>query len=88
MNQAVEEAKNLSEARLTAGFDQEGLEQAAREGFANGAFEDTEEEIPAIVEEFFNGEGGEEQRSGNGGDKPTGLKAKLAEKAQPVGGGT
>jgi hypothetical protein len=29
------------------------LELAARTGLGNGAFEDSEEEIPAIVEEFY-----------------------------------
>ncbi len=72
---------------MTAGIDQEALEQAAREGFANGAFEDTEKDIPAVVEEFFNGETGPEQGVGNGGAKPTGLKARLAEKSQQAVGG-
>ena len=36
-----------------AGVDIKALEQAARTGLSNGAFEDTEDEVPAIVEEFY-----------------------------------
>ena len=29
------------------------LDEAARRGFGNGAFEELEEDVPAVVEEFF-----------------------------------
>lgn len=29
------------------------MAEAARQGFANGAFEDLDEDVPAVVEEFY-----------------------------------
>lgn len=46
-------AKQLEAARQASGFDQSALDQAARRGFNNGAFEDSEEDARAVVEEFF-----------------------------------
>lgn len=53
LEDALLEAKQLEETRQAAGFDQTALDQAARQGFNNGAFEDSEEDTGAIVEEFF-----------------------------------
>lgn len=53
MEDALIAAKQLEETRQAAGFDQSALDQAARQGFNNGAFEDTVAETDAIVEEFF-----------------------------------
>lgn len=53
MEDALLAAKQLEETRQAAGFDQSALDQAARRGFNNGAFEDSEEDTGAIVEEFF-----------------------------------
>ena len=50
---ALLEAKRLDETRQDSGFDQNALDRAARLGFNNGAFEDSEEDTGAIVEEFF-----------------------------------
>ena len=50
---ALSEAKQLMEKRQASGFDQAALDEAARVGFANGAFEDSEEEGGEVVEEFF-----------------------------------
>ena len=36
-----------------AGVDIKALEQAARMGLSNGAFEDSEDEATAVVEEFY-----------------------------------
>lgn len=47
------QARQLDEARRQAGFDQEALDQTAKQGLGNGAFEDSEEEGGAVVEEFF-----------------------------------
>lgn len=47
------EAKQLEETRQAAGFDQSALDDTALEGFRNGAFEDSQEDTSAIVEEFF-----------------------------------
>ena len=53
MENALLEAKQLDQARQVSGFDQTALDRAARQGFNNGAFEDSEEDTGVIVEEFF-----------------------------------
>ena len=53
MEDALMEAKQLDENRQAAGFNQTALDQAARQGFNNGAFEDSEEDTGVIVEELF-----------------------------------
>lgn len=53
LEDALLEAKQLEKTRQAAGFDQSALDHAARQGFNNGAFEDSEEDTGAIVEEFF-----------------------------------
>ena len=53
LEQAIAEARQKDEQRRESGFDQDALDEAARKGFANGAFEDLAEDVPAVVEEFF-----------------------------------
>ncbi len=53
MAEALEQARLESEGRRAAGFDQAALDEAARDGFAAGAFEESEEEGMGVVEEFF-----------------------------------
>ncbi|KAF1691556.1 hydrolase or metal-binding protein [Pseudoxanthomonas jiangsuensis] len=53
LEQAIEEARALELRRQDAGFDQAALDKAARQGFANGAFEELDEDVPAVVEEFY-----------------------------------
>lgn len=53
LEQAIAEAIQKDEARRAIGVNQEALDEAARRGFANGAFEDLAEDVPAVVEEFF-----------------------------------
>lgn len=53
LEEAVASAIQTDGRRREAGMDQEGLDEAARRGFANGAFEDLAEDVPAVVEEFF-----------------------------------
>ena len=65
---AITNAKTERETRQAAGFDQAALEEAARQGFARGAFEESEEEGAAVVEEFFP----EEREEGEGGAGATG----------------
>lgn len=57
LEQAIAEAIQKDEARRVIGVDQEALDEAARRGFANGAFEDLAEDVPAVVEEFYPQEG-------------------------------
>lgn len=53
LEEALVEAKRIEEQRQAAGFDQEALELSARQGLANGAFEENDEDGGAVVEEFF-----------------------------------
>lgn len=80
LEDAIAEARALHETRKSVGFDQEALEQAARLGFENGAFEETEDEIPDVLEEFFPGSGTEGATSHTATGKPS-LKDKLDSKA-------
>ncbi|QBK04506.1 hypothetical protein DW355_06640 [Hylemonella gracilis] len=86
LEEAIKQAKVLAQARLEAGFSQQGLDNAARMGFANGAFEESIEEASSVVEEFYNSEQAQnaspEQRLPHAQEhKPehrTGLSQKLA----------
>ena len=53
LEDALQEAKLLDETRQASGFDQTALDNAARQGFNNSAFEEREEDTGVIVEEFF-----------------------------------
>lgn len=53
MTQMLQATQELDAQRQATGFDQAALDDAARRGFANGAFEDSEEDVGAIVEEFY-----------------------------------
>lgn len=53
MTDAIASAKAESEARKASGFNQAALDEAARLGFAAGAFEESEEDGAAVVEEFY-----------------------------------
>ncbi|PAU59203.1 hydrolase or metal-binding protein [Pseudomonas sp. PIC25] len=55
VEEALLAARQLDEARQAAGFDQAALDTAAQCGLGNGAFEDSEEDGGAVVEEFFPG---------------------------------
>ncbi len=64
LEEAVIDATTLEAKRLANGVQQDALEAAARQGFANGAFEESCEEMPEILEEFFN-DSGTARRDGN-----------------------
>ena len=53
LEEAIAQAIQTDEARKLAGVEQDALDEAARRGFANGAFEDLAEDVPAVVEEFY-----------------------------------
>lgn len=53
LDAAIQEARRLAKERANSGFDQQALDDAARLGYANGAFEESEEDTPAVAEEFF-----------------------------------
>jgi len=58
LNEAIAHAKEVAAQRLAAGFDQTALDAAARQGYANGSFEDAPDEMAQIVEEFYPEEAG------------------------------
>ncbi|WP_350016214.1 hydrolase or metal-binding protein [Rhodanobacter sp. IGA1.0] len=85
VEQAIVEARQLDQQRRDIGFDQEALDEAARKGFANGAFEDLAEDVPAVVEEFYSGT---EQGGGDALSAPevtTGLRGRLDDKVARLG---
>jgi hypothetical protein len=53
MEEALLAAKQLDETRQAVGFCQTALDATARQGFNNGAFEDSEEDNGAVTEEFY-----------------------------------
>lgn len=53
MEAALQSANELAAQRQASGFDQAALDETARRGFGNGAFEDSEEDAGAVVEEFY-----------------------------------
>lgn len=53
LEEAIHQAQALAQQRRDTGYDQSALDQAAREGFGNGAFEETVEEASEIMDEFF-----------------------------------
>ena len=73
LSEAVTQAQIEAKQQAEAGVDINALEQAARQGFSNGAFEDSEDEIPALLEEFY-----PEQTEAEGqGKSATGEKKKV-----------
>jgi hypothetical protein len=80
--EAIASAKALSTERCGLGFNQAALDEAARLGFAEGAFEESEEEGAAVMEEFFH-EAGENESAGNavGAGTKLLLADKLSQKA-------
>ena len=53
LEEAITKAKSLQSERDASGFNQEALEAAAKEGFANGRTEISEDDIPDILDEFY-----------------------------------
>ena len=80
LEEAIARARELDSHRNAFGFDQTALDDAARAGFGNGAFEESGEDVPAVVEEFYPGsERGVESEADNS-SPATGLKDKLERK--------
>jgi len=84
LEQAIAQAKERDVQRRASGFDQAALDEAARHGFANGAFEELEEDVPAMVEEFF--PGAEPDSRANGTKRgASGLRERLEARVASVG---
>lgn len=87
LEQALIEAKALDARRSAAGFDQAALDTAAKLGFANGAFEDSQDEQAAVAEEFYPDTACQsESGDGNASDGSPTLRQKLERKAVLLGG--
>ena len=83
LEEAIADAREVDARRKASGFDQAALDAVAKAGFADGAFEDSEDEIPAIAEEFYS----DSETTGSGpANTATTLKDKLALKAAASGG--
>ena len=78
LGEAIAEARRLDAERKEAGFDQSALDEVARQGFANGAFEELDEDGPSVVEEFFPDEEGVAANANRAAAK--GLSGRLQEK--------
>lgn len=88
MSEAITTAKLQSAERHGLGFDQAALDAAARQGFADGAFEESEEEGAAVVEEFYPEEVESSPLPKPAGNPPKVLLAdKLSQKAALLKGG-
>ncbi len=78
ISEALQKASELDTQRQTAGFDQRALDDAARRGFGNGAFEDSEEDSHVVIEEFFvNSEPASASSQGESQPAPNSLAGKL-----------
>ncbi len=83
----VKAAKEAATRDQEAGIDVAALERSARTAIANGAFEENEEDLPGIVEEFFGAESEVAGESGDGMALPDHkAKPSLAEKLERKSG--
>ena len=80
LEKTLAEACRLEQERQSIGFDQKALDRAAKQGLANGAFEDNPEAGAAIAEEFYPSQ--ERKAPEHPGTPATSLVEKLAEKSQ------
>lgn len=53
LSEAIGQAIEVDRQRVLAGFDQQALDEQAKMGFANGQFEDNEEDGLDIIDEFY-----------------------------------
>ena len=53
LEEALSEAQETHQQRESLGYSQKALDMAAREGFANGSFEDSVEESLNLIQEFY-----------------------------------
>lgn len=87
LEQAIAEARAKDEQRKDSGFDQAALDEVARRGFANGAFEEMEEDVPAVVEEFYPEARPMDPETAATKDASIGLCGRLQDKVARIGTG-
>ncbi|WAL81846.1 hydrolase or metal-binding protein [Pandoraea sp. XJJ-1] len=81
LEDAIARARELDGQRKASGFDQAALDDAARVGFANGAFEESGEDTQAVVDEFYPDSDGTENAEVDKRADNVSLKDKLERKA-------
>ncbi|WP_374499715.1 hydrolase or metal-binding protein [Pseudoxanthomonas sp.] len=87
LEQAIAEAQVKDAQRKDSGFDQDALDEAARRGFANGAFEELDEDVPAVAEEFYPEAGGAGPVTEAAEERPARLSDRLQDKVARIGSG-
>lgn len=87
MEEALLTAKQLDETRQSAGFDQAALDNAARQGLSNGAFEDNEDDNGPLVEEFFPATDDVDQGSATPPQAPS-INQSLSDKLESLASGS
>lgn len=84
---AIARARLAWEDRKAAGVDQAALDEAARQGLALGAFEESEEDGMAVVEEFYPAHDPSQEGPDAVSQEPPGnLRGKLAQKFNKLQG--
>ncbi|MFZ5531268.1 MAG: hypothetical protein ACOY4U_09515 [Pseudomonadota bacterium] len=78
---AVAQAKQQEAQQQQAGICQDALDAAARAGFGNGFSEESVEDTPALVEEFFTDDADAHIEDASTSTPTGGLKGKLGQKA-------
>lgn len=86
LEQAIAEAQAKDAQRRDSGFDQDALDEAARRGFANGAFEELDEDVPAVAEEFYP-EAGTMGQDTDVKDRSVRLSDRMQDKVARIGSG-
>lgn len=86
LEQAIAQATENDDRRKQLGFDQWALDEAAREGYAAGAFEESEEEGLDVVDEFYPDNATASISKDDRHASVTGIQAKLERRVQRVRG--
>jgi hypothetical protein len=87
LEQAIAEAHAKDMQRKDSGFYQEALDEVARRGFANGAFEELDDDVPAVAEEFYPETGAAGSEMGATKERPARLSDRLQDKVARIGNG-
>lgn len=89
LTEAISFAKAQTQERIECGFDQGRLDDAARACLSEGGFEETSEEMGAVLEEFFPPENTEpEQEAGTAVTVSNGLADNLRRRGSVQSGRT
>ncbi len=86
LSDVIAQARETRARMLASGIDQLALDEAARQGLALGAFEESEEEGEAVVEEFYPEPEGVDWRPSGGLDDGDGRPVQPKQPTQEVAG--